>query len=132
MARTGSPARLVIALSIAALLAVFLLYASIAGGGTPSIEPSDLKGRDGRVTVSGEVAGKPRGDSRGAGLHFLLRDIDGTASVPVVFRGSKPDLFAPGRHVYVEGELRGGVFVADKLVTKCPSQYAPDRSSQNR
>ena len=34
MARRGSPARLVIALSIAALLAVFLVYVSIAGGGT--------------------------------------------------------------------------------------------------
>jgi len=40
VARKRSPARLVIALSIAAVLAVFLLYTSIAGGGTPSLKPS--------------------------------------------------------------------------------------------
>ena len=36
-----------IALSVAAVLAVFLLYTSIAGGGTPSIAPSELAGRTG-------------------------------------------------------------------------------------
>ena len=37
-----SPARLVIALSVAAALAVFILYTSVAGAGTPQIQPSDL------------------------------------------------------------------------------------------
>ena len=38
-----------------------------------------------------------------------------------------PDLFAADRHVYLQGELRDGVFVGvkDSLVTKCPSKYAP-------
>ena len=132
MARTGSPARLVIALSVAAVLAVFLLYASIAGGGTPSLKPSELRGHTGRVTVSGKVIGKPRGDPRGDGLRFSLRDVDGNATVRVLFRGSKPDLFASGRHVYVEGRLRNRVFVADKLVAKCPSKYAPEKRDSSR
>jgi hypothetical protein len=38
--RHRSPARLLIALSVAAVLAVFLLYISFKGEGTPSIEPS--------------------------------------------------------------------------------------------
>ena len=42
MARKRNPARLVVALSVAAVLAVFLLYTSIAGGGTPSLSPSEL------------------------------------------------------------------------------------------
>ena len=42
MARKSSPARLAIALSVAAVLAIFLLYTSIAGGGNPSISPSEL------------------------------------------------------------------------------------------
>ena len=37
-----SPARLVIALSVAAALAVFILYTSIAGAGTPQIVPSQI------------------------------------------------------------------------------------------
>jgi hypothetical protein len=37
-----SPARLVIALSVAAALAVFVVYTAVAGAGTPQIQPSDL------------------------------------------------------------------------------------------
>jgi cytochrome c-type biogenesis protein CcmE len=60
-------------------------------------------------------------------MRFRLRDIDGPTTVPVLYRGSVPDLFRVGRQVYMRGELRGGVFVAepDSLVTKCPSKYAP-------
>ena len=42
-----------IALSVAAILAVFLLYTSIAGGGTPSIAPSELDGRSEQVSLTG-------------------------------------------------------------------------------
>jgi cytochrome c-type biogenesis protein CcmE len=125
VARRGNPARLVIALSVAALLAVFLLYTSIAGGGTPSLAPSQLVGREGKVALAGEVVGEPQGDARGEGLRFRLKDVDGTATVDVLYVGSVPDLFKTGRHVYVEGQLRDGVFHAEPntLVTKCPSKY---------
>ncbi|HZB85362.1 MAG TPA: cytochrome c maturation protein CcmE [Gaiellaceae bacterium] len=127
MAKRRSPARLVVALSIAAVLAVFLLYTSFAGGATPSLRPSQLADHPGDVSLAGRVVGPVDGDARGDGLRFTLRDIDGTATVPVVYTGSVPDLFEVGRHVYMRGELRGGVFVAeqDSLVTKCPSKYEP-------
>ena len=128
MARpSGSPVRLVVALSVAAALAIFLLYVSVAGG-TPSIQPSQLKGRSGEVALVGKVTGQPNGDAHAAqGLHFRLRDVEGNTSVPVVYRGSVPDLFKVGREVRVEGRLRRGVFVAkrDSLRTKCPSKYTP-------
>ena len=129
MARRGNPARLVVALSVAAVLAVFLLYTSIAGGGTPSLRPSQLAGHTGRVSLMGLVIGTPAGDAHAAGLRFKLRDIKGTRSVPVVYKGSVPDLFRSGRDVVVDGQLRNGVFVAvpDTLVTKCPSKYQPKR-----
>jgi cytochrome c-type biogenesis protein CcmE len=132
VARRRSPARLVIALSIAAMLAIFLLYTSFAGGATPSLRPSQLEGRSGEVSLAGMVVGNPRGSGRSeSGLRFTLRDIDGRATVPVVYTGSVPDLFAKGRHVYLRGELRNGVFVGkkDSLVTKCPSKYEPKKSS---
>jgi cytochrome c-type biogenesis protein CcmE len=117
----------VIALSIAAVLAIFLLYTSAFGGGTPSLSPSTLPGHHGRVLVVGKVAGRPTGDGHEQALRFRLRDRDGTASVPVVYRGSVPDLFKPGREIVLEGTLVGGTFVGakDTLVTKCPSKYAP-------
>ena len=133
MASKRSPARLVIALSVAAALAVFLLYASIAGGGTPMIQPSELDGRTGAVTLAGHVVGTPKGDSYGDGLRFEVRDIKGgkTERVPVLYTGSVPDMFDTGRDIVVEGRLQNGVFVAerDSLITKCPSKYAPDSSA---
>ena len=129
MARRGNPARLVIALSVAAVLAVFLLYTSIAGGGTPSLRPSQLAGHTGRVSLMGQVIGTPAGDAHAAGLRFKLRDVKGTTTVPIMYKGSVPDLFRSGRDVVVDGKLRNGVFVAvpDTLVTKCPSKYQPKR-----
>jgi cytochrome c-type biogenesis protein CcmE len=131
VARKRSPARLVIALSVAAVLAVFLLYTSIAGGTTPSLKPSQLPGHHGRVSLVGNVIGPVTGDAHAGGLHFRLRDIDGTATVPVVYRGTVPDLFRTGRHIVVDGRVQNGSFVAvpDTLVTKCPSKYAPAKSS---
>jgi cytochrome c-type biogenesis protein CcmE len=122
-----SPVRLVVALSVAAALAVFLLYTSIAGGGTPSLRPSQLAGHDGRVSLAGKVVGRPAGDAHAGGLRFKLRDVTGAATVPVVYTGSVPDLFRTGRDVVVDGKLRNGVFVAvpNTLVTKCPSKYTP-------
>jgi cytochrome c-type biogenesis protein CcmE len=125
-----SPARLVLALSVAAVLAVFLLYTSIAGGGTPTLRPSELPGHVGRVSLMGKVVGEPHGDAHAAGLRFRLRDVEGQTAVPVVYSGSVPDLFRTGRDVVVDGTLRNGVFVAvpGTLVTKCPSKYSPKRT----
>jgi cytochrome c-type biogenesis protein CcmE len=131
VARKGSPARLVVALSVAAVLAIFLLYTSIAGGGTPSLRPSQLAGHDGRVSLAGKVVSKPSGDAHAAGMRFTLRDVQGSATVPVLYRGTVPDLFQRGRDVVVDGRLRNGVFVAvpGTLLTKCPSKYTPSHNN---
>ena len=133
MARKRSPARLVIALSIAAVLAIFLLYTSIAGGGTPSVRPSQLAGQNGTVSLVGQVVGKPSGDAHANGLRFRLRDVKDPAgkTVAVVYKGSVPDLFATGRDVVVDGKVVNGTFVAKpgSMVTKCPSKYTAKPSA---
>jgi cytochrome c-type biogenesis protein CcmE len=125
----------VIALSVAAVLAIFLLYTSIAGGGNPSISPSELGSRSEKVQLAGLVTGPVRGDAHAAGLRFGLRDIEGDSrtAVKVLYTGSVPDLFKKGRHIVVDGQLRGGVFVADpgSMITKCPSKYAPKTSDDS-
>ena len=123
-----SPARLVVALSVAGVLAIFLVYTALAGGGTQSVRPSQLADHTGRVSLVGKVVGPLRGESHStAGMRFRVRDINGTASTRVVYHGSVPDLFRPGRDVVVDGRLRHGTFVAvpGTLVTKCPSKYTP-------
>ncbi len=123
-----------IALSVAAALAVFVVYTALAGAGVAQFTPSTLRGHTGDVTLVGAVVGKPQGDAyTKSGQRFVLRDVQGrsAARVPVVYHGSVPDLFKTGRHVVVEGTLRDGVFVAKpgSLVTTCPSKYAPAKSS---
>ena len=120
-----------IALSVAAVLAIFLLYTSIAGGSTPAVQPSQLAQHDGRVTLGGTVVGPVTGDPRGTGMRFTLRDVAGTATVPVVYVGSVSDQFRVGREVMVKGEVSNGTFVAEKdsLVTKCPSKYTSDEAT---
>jgi cytochrome c-type biogenesis protein CcmE len=128
VARKRSPARLVIALSVAAVLAIFLLYTSFAGGTLRAVKPSQLDGTAAKVELTGIVLGPVTGDSYGPrGLHFRLRDRSGTTMVPVVYTGTRPDLFRAGREVYLHGRLQNGVFVGerDSLVTKCPSKYQP-------
>ena len=122
-----------IALSVAAVLAVFLLYTSIAGGGTPTVAPSELGSRTDVVSLGGIAVGPVSGDAHAGGLRFRLRDLGSAPSargVAVVYRGSVPDQFKPGRELVVEGQLRGGTFVATPgtMITKCPSKYAPKKS----
>jgi cytochrome c-type biogenesis protein CcmE len=130
--RRSNPARLVLALSVAAVLAIFLVYVSLAGGGTASLQPSELNGRTDEVGLAGVVLRPVTGDAHSArGLRFWLRDVEGTARVRVVYRGTVPDQFKIDRHVFIQGRLRNGVFVAkrDSMITKCPSKYAPEKSS---
>jgi cytochrome c-type biogenesis protein CcmE len=133
MARKSGTARLVIALSVAAVLAVFLVYVSIAGGRTPQLQPSELPGHTGRVSLEGKVVGPVRGRGYSdSGLRFAVRDIKGSAAsaIPVVYHGTVPDLFKVDRVIVVDGRYRNGVFVAQKdtLVTKCPSKYTPAKN----
>lgn len=132
MARRRNPARLLIALSVAAVLAVFLLYSAIAGGGTPTVQPSELPGHTGKVALAGQVIGPVTGDAHAGGLKFVIRDVAGTTRVPVVYTGTVPDMFKVDQHVTVTGELVDGTFVSvkDSMVTKCPSRYVPKHDGQ--
>ena len=123
-----SPVRLVFAVSIAAVLAIFLLYVSVAGG-TPSLQPSQLKNRTEKVALVGKVV-EPYRRAAGKQEHrFRLRDVKGSATVAVVYRDSVSEQFRVGREVRLEGRLQNGVFVGKPgtLVTKCPSKYQAEK-----
>lgn len=121
-----SPARLVIALSVAGVLAVFLVYTALAGSSTPQLTPSQLAGQAGRVSAVGKVVGPLRGDSHSpGGLRFGLRNIVGRSGVvPVVYHGDNPPpLFTVGRDVVVSGTYASGQLTGNAILTKCPSKY---------
>jgi cytochrome c-type biogenesis protein CcmE len=115
----------VVALAVAGILAVFLVYTAVGGNSTPLLQPSNLAGHVGTVSLTGKVIGSIAGDAHSTdGLRFSIRNIQGQSPrIPVVFRGSVPDLFTSGRDVNLTGRLQNGVFVANQITTKCPSKY---------
>jgi cytochrome c-type biogenesis protein CcmE len=59
-------------------------------------------------------------------LSFSVTDPKGSDQiVPVVYLGLKPDMFAAGRDVLIDGDYVDGVIRAAKLQTQCPSKYEP-------
>jgi cytochrome c-type biogenesis protein CcmE len=128
--RKRNPARLVVALAVAGVLAVFLIYTAV-GGSEPLLQPSNLAGHTGNVSLTGKVVGKVNGDpGTSGGLHFTLHNIQGASMlVPVVYHGAVPDLFKTGREVNLNGHLAGATFVSTSMTTKCPSKYTASNNS---
>ncbi len=129
---TRSPARLVVALAVAAVLAVFLLYTAVAGNSTPTLTPSQITTQSGKLAVVGTVVGPVQGDSHGSGLRFKLKDPTGKSAsrISVVYRGtSPPPLFEVGRSVVVSGTFTGGALAGTNILTKCPSKYTTSAPS---
>jgi cytochrome c-type biogenesis protein CcmE len=129
---TRSPARLIVALAVAGVLAVFLLYTAVDGHSTPTLTPSQVAAHHGALSIVGAVVGPVRGSSHSAhGLRFGLKNISGRSGVvPVVYHGqSPPPLFKVGRSVVVSGSYAAGRLAADDILTKCPSKYTAKPSS---
>ncbi|HEX8753764.1 MAG TPA: cytochrome c maturation protein CcmE [Solirubrobacterales bacterium] len=121
--------RLVVALSVAVLLAVALIYTSFSAS-TEAKEPSQLLGAapGTKAEMTGEVV---PGSIRHHGtdsIDFQVVDREGKGqSLPVSYTGTVPDPFRGGREIVLTGSLeRDGTFVGEPetLITKCPSKYS--------
>lgn len=74
------------------------------------------------VRVSGIVqAGSVQRSQTDSTIRFTIADSGD--SLPVVYRGMVPDIFAPGIQVVVEGHYVNGEFQASTLLAKCPSKF---------
>ena len=118
--------RLVVALGVAVLLAVALVYTSFSAS-TEAREPSELI--NAAPGASYELTGRVvRGsvEREGSSMRFRVADRDGGGeTIPVTYSGVVPDPFRGGREIVLSGEVERGVFVGepDTLVTKCPSKF---------
>ena len=89
--------------------------------GTINWDPNSL-------TLKFEIVPIPDVDAAGTPVKPVV------ASDPVSFRvvcagEPKPDMFAPGRDVIVEGKLGAdGAIAATQVMTSCPSKYKPKQS----
>jgi cytochrome c-type biogenesis protein CcmE len=62
---------------------------------------------------------------RGQGMEMSFRVTDGGATIPVVFTGVVPDLFAENQGMVATGSLVDGVFVASEILAKHDETYMP-------
>jgi cytochrome c-type biogenesis protein CcmE len=124
--------RLVVALSVAVLLAAALVYTSFTAS-TEAKEPSQLLSA--APGTNYDMTGKVVPGSvhrNGDALRFRVADRDGGGeSIPVTYSGTVPDPFRGGREIVLTGEVERGTFVGqrDTLVTKCPSKFTTKNDS---
>jgi cytochrome c-type biogenesis protein CcmE len=124
--------RLGIALSVAVLLAVALIYTSFSAS-TQAKEPSQiLSSAPGMKTeMTGKVVlGSIKQEGDGA-MTFRVKDREGNnETLPVSYRGSVPDPFRGGREIVLTGAVENGTFVGEpeSLITKCPSKFTTNAS----
>jgi cytochrome c-type biogenesis protein CcmE len=117
--RWGLPAAVVIA------CVGYLIYTASGGSAEYYITVSEL--RTNATTGFVRVAGIVQDDVQRSdgGLHVTFTEKDGTASMPVDYTGTLPDIFKPGITVVAEGKLGSdGVFHAKTLLAKCPSRFS--------
>ena len=61
-------------------------------------------------------------------LQFSLQDPNQTGPMVLVkYKGLRPDMFAVGRDVILDGNWQDNLFVAQKMMTQCPSKYEPPK-----
>jgi cytochrome c-type biogenesis protein CcmE len=108
----------------------YLIYGGMREAIVYFVTPSELKAKEGVSTqkflrMGGMVVkGSLQKDVRNLTYRFELSD--GSASIPVFFRGLPPDLFAEGKGAVVEGRLnRDGVFQASTIMAKHAEEYSP-------
>jgi cytochrome c-type biogenesis protein CcmE len=118
---------LIVAAVVVAVLA-YLILSSTQGSAVYALTIQELKGHGsaiyGRgVRVGGTVDGNSIVyDANQVLLKFEL--VDGQDTLPVIYKGARPDMFRDGAQALVEGKYRpSGTFEATKLLLKCPSKY---------
>lgn len=103
----------------------YLIYSASGGASEYYLTVSELRSHAsaGDVRVAGIVQDDVRKSD--GGLRVTFTEKDATASMPVDYSGTLPDIFRPGITVVAEGRLGAdGVFHATTLLAKCPSRFS--------
>lgn len=123
--------KLLFAGAVLAVAVGFLIYNAMDGSAAFYMTVSELEADGGtlqgqQVRVGGDVVDGTieRGD---IGEEIRFEITDGAGSIPIVYDGDVPDIFADDAEVIATGTMGSdGVFVATELLTKCPSRFEAD------
>jgi cytochrome c-type biogenesis protein CcmE len=122
-----------VALSVAVLLAVALIYVSF-NAASNTAEPTQIMAASpgqhfemNATVVPGSI--KHKGET----IDFEVEDREGEGgnAMPVSYTGVVPDPFRGGREIILTGQREsGGTFVGEPetLITKCPSKFTTNAS----
>jgi cytochrome c-type biogenesis protein CcmE len=111
-------------LAVAAALVLNALRDSIVFFSTPSMVAEKHISVGKRFRLGGLV--QPGSLVRGGNLAVTFSVADGSATLPVAYKGILPDLFREGQGVVAEGSLdASGVFEADTVLAKHDETYMP-------
>ena len=103
----------------------YLVYSASGGSSEYYLTVTELRSQStsGDVRVAGVVQNDVQRSEGGLQVRFTEKD--GTASMPVEYHGTLPDIFQPGITVVAEGRLGAdGIFHARNVLAKCPSRFA--------
>jgi cytochrome c-type biogenesis protein CcmE len=110
----------------------YLVYSASGAASEYYLTVSELRSQQ-PSTADVRVAGVVQNDilRSDGGLHVRFTEKDGTASVPVDYTGTLPDIFKPGITVVADGRLGAdGVFHARAVLAKCPSRFSTNPYTQ--
>jgi cytochrome c-type biogenesis protein CcmE len=111
-------------LAVAAALVLNAMRDSIVFFSTPAMVVEKHIAAGKRFRLGGLV--QPGSLARGDSLAVTFQVSDGSATLPVSYKGILPDLFREGQGVVAEGALDGaGVFRADTVLAKHDETYMP-------
>ena len=115
-------------LAVAAALVLNAMRDSIVFFSTPSMVAEKHIGAGKRFRLGGLV--QPGSLTRGDNLAVSFSVADGSATLPVAYKGILPDLFREGQGVVAEGTLdQSGVFRADTVLAKHDDYGKPSMSA---
>jgi cytochrome c-type biogenesis protein CcmE len=126
--------RLGVALGVAVLLGVALIYVSF-NASSQTAEPSQILSASSGQQFEMNATVVP-GSIKNVGetIDFEVKDRSGSASqatMPVSYTGVVPDPFRGGREIILTGSRgQNGTFVGEpeSLITKCPSKFTTNAS----
>ena len=123
---TARQTKLLIGGLVVVLAIAYLILAAVRGSTAYYLSIEELQAQrksDRSVRVAGTIVEQSIvWQTRDLVLQFEIADESG--SLPLVYHGTRPDMFRDGAEVVVEGQYTPqGIFQAQTLLLKCPSKY---------
>ena len=116
-----------------ALIALFIGYAgwNLSESVTPYVSIAEAEAAKGNVQVKGLLDKSIQPQQIDSEFNFTIKDEESGQTMPVKYKGTKPDQFDSAYHVVAIGKYNSDdeSFHANKLLIKCPSKYEDQRGN---